>query len=188
MQRDEREAQKRDRKRQRRAGNIDGHKFEENSKKSIAYHQMKQMGWEEGQGIGLKAGSTESLKVKKLRPDAGLRGKNEERSSSAWIANVTGFAGVLAKLNAQYAPPAAVKEEEKVSNDAEEDVPKKVEIKQTGVVSAKRLKQKNMRNFSASDLKAIMGGTESVTRLAEKEKPATKVIYGGMFVQASSNL
>ena len=172
-----------DRKRQRRAGNINGGRWEAQQADSFGFRHLEAMGWQQGRGIGAKQqGTTAALSVKKLKADRGLQGRADERVSDAWIANVTGFAGVLAKLNARYAEPARdataheqdageddkkskkkkkKRKKEKEKEEAAEPVPVRT-IKTTSVVSQKRFRAKNMRSFSTEDLQAIMGGTKAV--------------------------
>jgi hypothetical protein len=74
--------------------------------------------------------------VRRLAEGKGL-GSERERTSDRWVANVTGYASVLQKLNAQYvAPPEPAPEP---AAAAEETA---TEFSQMGVMYKKRLKHK----------------------------------------------
>lgn len=125
---------------------------------------------------------TDHLQVKKRAEGKGL-GDGGERTSNRWVANVTGYAGVLAKLNAQYADTTPV-----VKQEPGVEAPEL--FSQMGVMYEKRLRQKDLRTYSAEDLTAIMGGvkgdaTPLVGKTEELAPAAPDGLYS-MFVRPSS--
>lgn len=84
-------------------------------------------------------------------------GKADERTSMKWVANVTGYAGVLAKLNAQYSAPedAPAAAETTLEPRAAAAAPMYSQQQDT---YRKRLKHKDARSYSHADLTAILGG------------------------------
>ncbi len=102
-------------------------------------------------------GHTEHLKVTRLTDGKGL-GKTDERTSMKWVANVTGYAGVLAKLNAQYAAPVDAPAAAEVTLEPRAAASAPMYSQQQDTYK-KRLKHKDARSYSHADLTAIMGGT-----------------------------
>ncbi len=139
---------------------------------------LKKLGWQEGKGLGSREqGITEHVKVKRLAEGKGLGG-DRERTSDRWVANVTGFASVLHKLNAQYSAPVetapaseAPVGDNDADNAADDDADaagaKGSEFSQMGVMYKKRLKHKDMRSYSSNDLTAILGGVNTSSVAAQ---------------------
>jgi hypothetical protein len=133
-------------------------KWEQDDTK-FGVQSLKKLGWEEGKGLGIQQqGSSAPIKVKRLTDGKGL-GSNKERTSDRWVANVTGYASVLQKLNAQYAAPAEA--------PAAAESAAQADFSQMGVMYKKRLKHKDMRSYSSTDLTAILGGVSKSLPSAE---------------------
>jgi hypothetical protein len=108
------------------------------------------------------------------------------------VANVTGYAGVLAKLNAQYSTATPELVPVKLEN-GEKEQPM---FSQMGTMYEKRLKHKDVRSYSCEDLTAIMGGvgTTDTPATARSEtvnssmKLEDQVVLFGMFVRPCMSL
>nr|XP_043612731.1 G-patch domain-containing protein 1-like [Erigeron canadensis] len=122
------------------------------AKKSAAFRLMKQMGWEEGEGLGKeKQGIKGHVRVKNKQDTVGI-GLDKP---NAWAFDTTQFDSILKKLKVQ----SAVVEKD---DDLEIDSPKKEDSKTT-VKSTRpqgrykrREKGKHVRAYSAQDLEGIL--------------------------------
>lgn len=147
---------------------------------------MEKLGWEQGTGLGKnRDGVTEAMKVKQLKEGQGL-GASKERTSNSWMVNVTGYAGVLAKLNKKFEAP----KKDSSSNGIPMEVMVKEEVKEEKLISrnsiryGKRAKHKDMRSYSVEDLTAIMGGSIPPPAVIDEKKESEDLI-GGMFVKST---
>lgn len=159
----------RDRKRQRRYGNLEGERYASNVDSFGAVH-LKKMGWNPSEKP-----TNEVIKVKRQKEGQGLGSSSSSVPTDAWIDNVSGFSGLLQKLNQVYGDEAQQQQEEQKVDDV-------VSTKKVGVLSSKRLKNKTMKNFSQKDIKEIMGGCETTKK---KHDTPLESVYDGMFVKAS---
>lgn len=65
--------ERKERKRQRATGNVEGERYMQNATQSFAYKSLQKMGWQEGAGLGAQNGGVKhALKVKKRKEGAGL--------------------------------------------------------------------------------------------------------------------
>ncbi|XP_071708284.1 G-patch domain-containing protein 1-like [Rutidosis leptorrhynchoides] len=121
------------------------------AKKSAAFRLMKQMGWEEGEGLGKeKQGIKGHVRVKNKQDTVGI-GLDKP---NAWAFDTTQFDGILKKLKVQ----AAVVEN---NDDLEPDSPKeaiKMTVKATRPQGRyqRREKGKHVRGYSVQDLEGIL--------------------------------
>ncbi|XP_071697020.1 G-patch domain-containing protein 1-like [Rutidosis leptorrhynchoides] len=121
------------------------------AKKSAAFRLMKQMGWEEGEGLGKeKQGIKGHVRVKNKQDTVGI-GLDKP---NAWAFDTTQFDGILKKLKVQ----ATVVEKD---DDQEPDSPKEA-VKMTAKATRpqgryqRREKGKQVRGYSAQDLEGIL--------------------------------
>ncbi|KAG6388278.1 hypothetical protein SASPL_153480 [Salvia splendens] len=144
---------------------------------SAAFRLMKQMGWEEGEGLGKeKQGIKGYVRVKNKQDTLGI-GKE---IPNAWAFDTTQFDSILKKLKVQ----AVVKtKDEDDETDAEQPSPSK--DKKEAVAKAtrpqgrykKREKGKTVRAYSSQDLEGILvnktkaSETCNAPEVSEDEKP-----------------
>ncbi|XP_076946268.1 G-patch domain-containing protein 1-like [Bidens hawaiensis] len=128
------------------------------ARKSAAFRLMKQMGWEEGEGLGKeKQGIKGHVRVTNKQDTAGI-GLDKP---NAWAFDTTQFDGILKKLKVQ----ATVIEQDDTDDDDDNEVkavsPKKdvkVTVKATRPQGRykRREKGKSVRAYSAKDLEGIL--------------------------------
>ncbi|MCO5586107.1 hypothetical protein L7F22_040046 [Adiantum nelumboides] len=73
--------------------------YEGVSRSSAAFRLLKQMGWQEGEGLGKeKQGITKHVRVTKKKDNSGL-GIDAQQAASNWTFNTTAFDSILKNLN-----------------------------------------------------------------------------------------
>ncbi|KAJ0619293.1 putative G-patch domain-containing protein [Helianthus annuus] len=123
------------------------------ARKSAAFRLMKQMGWEEGEGLGKeKQGIKGHVRVSNKQDTVGI-GLDKP---NAWAFDTTQFDGILKKLKVQ-----ATTVVEQDDDDLETDSPKKdgkTTVKATRPQGRykRREKGKHVRSYSAKDLEGIL--------------------------------
>ncbi|KAK9072896.1 hypothetical protein SSX86_009331 [Deinandra increscens subsp. villosa] len=124
------------------------------ARKSAAFRLMKQMGWEEGEGLGKeKQGIKGHVRVSNKQDTVGI-GLDKP---NAWAFDTTQFDGILKKLKVQ----ATVIKQEDDDDDLEAESPKedsKTTVKATRPQGRykRREKGKHVRAYSAQDLEGIL--------------------------------
>ncbi|KAJ3682054.1 hypothetical protein LUZ60_014627 [Juncus effusus] len=139
------------------------------ARESAAFRLMKQMGWEEGEGLGKeKQGIKGHVRVKNKQDTAGI-GLNDPTKN--WVVDTTQFDNILKKLKVQVAQPV---EKENIDSTEtptkiEKEKPKEVIIKKVTRPQGRYKKRewgKNLSRYSEKDLEGILG-----TKKKEEEKP-----------------
>ncbi|XP_002984280.2 PIN2/TERF1-interacting telomerase inhibitor 1 [Selaginella moellendorffii] len=151
--------------------------FQGMRKESAAFRLMKQMGWEEGSGLGKDSqGIKKHLVVKKKDDTAGV-GANETHN---WTFNTTDFDNLLKKLKVQVTdkpqhrqsdqPDGEESDESEIENNgSDREKEEEVEVKKVCRPQGryKRIERgKMVRNYSKQDLESILG-REQVTEKKE---------------------
>ncbi|XP_068650867.1 G-patch domain-containing protein 1 [Aristolochia californica] len=149
------------------------------ARQSAAFRLMKQMGWEEGEGLGKdKQGIKGYLKVKNKLDTAGV---GVDKAANNWAFDTSQFDNILKRLKVQVAEPGdgkAVLEMNDSQGDSKKNVTKedsavkvtqgdykKKVVMEDSVVKAtrpqgrykKREKGKLVNSYSAKDLQGILG-------------------------------
>jgi len=146
------------------------------ARESAAFRLMKEMGWEEGQGLGKhKQGIKEHVKVKKKQDTTGV---GVDKAANNWTFNTTEFDNILKKLKVQVAG----------SEDGEANR-KKQEVKKTETTTPtlkaarpqgrykKRERGKLVSGYSEKDLQEILGNRcESSGPCSNTETPEIEVV------------
>lgn len=146
------------------------------ARESAAFRLMKEMGWEEGQGLGKhKQGIKEHVKVKKKQDTTGV---GVDKAANNWTFNTTEFDNILKKLKVQVAG----------SEDGEANREKQeVEKTQTTTPVLKtarpqgryknRERGKLVSGYSEKDLQEILGNRcESSGPCSNVEIPEVEVV------------
>ncbi|KAG5189305.1 G-patch domain-containing protein [Tribonema minus] len=135
----------------------------------IAYKLMRKMGWSEGKGLGKdEDGIASHIRVQRRDGNLGLGAAKDRDGSAGWSATTTSFSAVLATLNQAYQPPKKDKKkrkkEGKASGSSSETKAAAAGISSGDVCPsrARRVKAKDIRTFSSTDLKAILGHAPAV--------------------------
>ncbi|PWA53647.1 D111/G-patch domain-containing protein [Artemisia annua] len=126
------------------------------ARKSAAFRLMKQMGWEEGEGLGKeKQGIKGHVRVQNKQDTVGI-GLDKP---NAWAFDTTQFDSILKKLKVQ----ATVVEKDDDSDDDESEPDSPIEEKKETVKATRpqgryqrREKGKHVRGYSAKDLEGIL--------------------------------
>ncbi|KAF7050829.1 hypothetical protein CFC21_059139 [Triticum aestivum] len=129
------------------------------ARQSAAFRLMKQMGWEEGEGLGKdKQGIKGHVRVKQKQDTLGVGVDNPQNK---WAYDTTQFDDILKKLKVQSTTP--VKEIEDVSSSPDstpkKDKPAKDEVAKVTRPQGrykKRERGKSVRGYSAVDLEGIL--------------------------------
>ncbi|XP_037426510.1 uncharacterized G-patch domain protein DDB_G0278987-like [Triticum dicoccoides] len=129
------------------------------ARQSAAFRLMKQMGWEEGEGLGKdKQGIKGHVRVKQKQDTLGVGVDNPQNK---WAYDTTQFDDILKKLKVQSTTP--VKEIEDVSSSPDstpkKDKPAKDEVTKVTRPQGrykKRERGKSVRGYSAVDLEGIL--------------------------------
>ncbi|KAI7736662.1 hypothetical protein M8C21_010636 [Ambrosia artemisiifolia] len=125
------------------------------ARKSAAFRLMKQMGWEEGEGLGKeKQGIKGHVRVSNKQDTVGI-GLDKP---NAWAFDTTQFDGILKKLKVQA---TVIEHDDDDDDDIETDSPKKdskATVKATRPQGRykRREKGKHVRAYSAKDLEGIL--------------------------------
>jgi len=134
-----------------------------NDKEKFGLKMMVKMGWTEGKGLGANEdGMTDYIKAKKLKDREGLGVTVETRND--WDVNNRDLDDIFVSLNANHVPV----QKESASESDEEVEENKVSIPRHLIVQ-KRHRAKNVRNYSKTDLAAILG----VKPESSNKKPET---------------
>ncbi|KAK1408274.1 hypothetical protein QVD17_39910 [Tagetes erecta] len=126
------------------------------ARKSAAFRLMKQMGWEEGEGLGKeKQGIKGHVRVTNKQDTVGI-GLDKP---NAWAFDTTQFDGILKKLKVQAT--VVEQDDDDDDDDLETESPKKVSktiVKATRPQGRykRREKGKHVRAYSAKDLEGIL--------------------------------
>ncbi|KAL5209032.1 hypothetical protein ABZP36_004655 [Zizania latifolia] len=129
-------------------------------RQSAAFRLMKQMGWEEGEGLGKdKQGIKGHVRVKNKQDTLGV---GVDSSHNKWVYDTTQFDNILKKLKVQSATPV-IKEVEDVSNSPD-STHKKAKLTSDEVIKVtqpqgrykKRERGKSVSSYSAKDLEGIL--------------------------------
>lgn len=146
------------------------------ARESAAFRLMKEMGWEEGQGLGKhKQGIKEHVKVKKKQDTTGV---GVDKAANNWTFNTTEFDNILKKLKVQVAGS-----EDGVANKEKQEVEKTQTT--TPVLKTarpqgrykKRERGKLVSGYSEKDLQEILGNRcESSGPCSNLEIPDVEVV------------
>lgn len=137
---------------------------------------MKEMGWEEGQGLGKhKQGIKEHVKVKKKQDTTGV---GVDKAANNWTFNTAEFDNILKKLRVQVAAS-----EDGEANREKQEV-KKTEMTTTVLKAArpqgrykKRERGKLVSGYTEKDLQEILGNRcESSGHCTNMDTPETEVV------------
>lgn len=146
------------------------------ARESAAFRLMKEMGWEEGQGLGKhKQGIKEHVKVKKKQDTTGV---GVDKVANNWTFNTAEFDNILKKLKVQVAAS-----EDGEANREKQEV-KKTETTTTILKAArpqgrykKRERGKLVSGYTEKDLQEILGNRcESSGHCSNMESPETEVV------------
>ncbi|KAL5218546.1 hypothetical protein ABZP36_019230 [Zizania latifolia] len=130
------------------------------ARQSAAFRLMKQMGWEEGEGLGKdKQGIKGHVRVKNKQDTVGV---GVDSPHNKWAYDTTEFDNILKKLKVQSTNPV-IKEVEDVSNFPD-STPKKAKPTSDEVIKVtrpqgrykKRERGKSVSSYSAKDLEGIL--------------------------------
>lgn len=122
---------------------------------------MKQMGWEEGEGLGKdKQGIKGHVRVKNKQDTLGV---GVDSPHNKWVYDTTQFDNILKKLKVQSATPAIKEFEDDVSNSPD-STPKEAKPTNNEVTKVtrpqgrykKRERGKSVSGYSAKDLEGIL--------------------------------
>ncbi|KAI5063547.1 hypothetical protein GOP47_0022094 [Adiantum capillus-veneris] len=135
--------------------------YEGVSRSSAAFRLLKEMGWQEGEGLGKeKQGITKHVRVTKKNDNLGVGVDAKQKAASNWTFNTTAFDSILKNLNVIIA-----------DTNQEADAPKKIPTQdakhERGALTKKvtrpqgRYKKRELgkllRGKSQADLDAILG-------------------------------
>lgn len=146
------------------------------ARESAAFRLMKEMGWEEGQGLGKhKQGIKEHVKVKKKQDTTGV---GVDKAANNWTFNTAEFDNILKKLRVQVAAS-----EDGEANREKQEV-KKTEMTTTVLKAArpqgrykKRERGKLVSGYTEKDLQEILGNRcESSGHCTNMDTPETEVV------------
>ncbi|KAL6649123.1 hypothetical protein ACP70R_013347 [Stipagrostis hirtigluma subsp. patula] len=127
---------------------------------SAAFRLMKQMGWEEGEGLGKdKQGIKGHVRVKNKQDTLGV---GVDSPHNKWVYDTTQFDNILKKLKVQAANP--IQKEVEVVSDSPDTTPKKDKPASDEVTKVtrpqgrykKRERGKSVSCYSAIDLQGIL--------------------------------
>ncbi|KAB8089981.1 hypothetical protein EE612_015031 [Oryza sativa] len=131
------------------------------ARQSAAFRLMKQMGWEEGEGLGKdKQGIKGHVRVKNKQDTLGV---GVDSPHNKWVYDTTQFDNILKKLKVQSATPAIKEFEDDVSNSPD-STPKEAKPTNNEVTKVtrpqgrykKRERGKSVSGYSAKDLEGIL--------------------------------
>ncbi|WVZ55251.1 hypothetical protein U9M48_005936 [Paspalum notatum var. saurae] len=130
------------------------------ARQSAAFRLMKQMGWEEGEGLGKdKQGIKGHVRVKNKQDTLGV---GVDSPHNKWVYDTTQFDNILKKLKVQSANP--IQQEVAVVSDSPDITPKKEKPANDDVPKVtrpqgrykKRERGKSVSSYSAIDLQGIL--------------------------------
>jgi len=143
-----------------------GHCYQGVEKQSFAYNMMHKLGWQEGQGLGAKGqGITSHIKTKKKDDFMGVGRLEADKKAVDWTINNSTYDQILSKLRAQHeddGPSTSTKVSSEKSSSKKKEKESKKSKKVKKLVRAqgrykKRESAKFVKNYSATDLAAILG-------------------------------
>eukprot|EP00249_Psilotum_nudum_P019336 c27200_g1_i1 orf=2-1363(-) len=130
---------------------------------SPAFRLLKQMGWEEGKGLGKdQQGITQHVKVKKKNDNAGIGVDVQQKAASNWAFNTTVFDNILKNLKVQIVDNAEG-EPKKDALIVDDKVEKRLQSKKVARPQGRYKKRENgklVHEYSQTDLRAILGNVE----------------------------
>ncbi|CAM9357476.1 unnamed protein product [Choristocarpus tenellus] len=139
-----------------------------NDKSKFGFRMLEKMGWKEGKGLGKNEdGMATHVKVAKKSNNLGLGAKRDSAGDAGWESTSLSFNSVLEALGKAYGNAPTKKK--KASRKKEKRNKEKVEavsvakdssaaVSTSGCPSrAKRIRSKDVRSFSKTDLRAILG-------------------------------
>ncbi|XP_006649306.2 G-patch domain-containing protein 1 [Oryza brachyantha] len=131
------------------------------ARQSAAFRLMKQMGWEEGEGLGKdKQGIKGHVRVKNKQDTLGV---GVDSPHNKWVYDTTQFDNILKKLKVQSAN-LAIKEAEDDASNSPDSIPKSAKATTEEVTKItrpqgrykKRERGKSVSGYSAKDLEGIL--------------------------------
>ena len=141
-----------------------------NDTSSFGYKMLQKMGWSEGKGLGKKEdGRVENIKVLRRTDTRGVGQEVNLTGAAGWDAHSQGFNSLLTQLSksADDGKAATKKEKKKKSKDGKKekkpkatkdpDRPRPVRRLNRVVSRSRMLKQKDISQYSAADMAAILG-------------------------------
>uniref|UniRef100_A0A914YH66 G-patch domain-containing protein n=1 Tax=Panagrolaimus superbus TaxID=310955 RepID=A0A914YH66_9BILA len=143
-----------------------------NDTNKFGHKMLQNMGWNEGQGLGLKnQGMTENIKLKANYTQKGI-GAEASDADRTWIAHHDEFSFLLEKLNATKAAKVAEKEkvaesEDSGDSDEEKEAPKSKKLRGD---SSKSLEEKSKATKTRIHYKYTK--MKDISRYSEKDKSA----------------
>lgn len=116
------------------------------SKNSFGYKFLKQLGWNDGEGVGKEKGIVSHLHIPKK---VDMLGIGAEDASSSWLENVQSFSSVLDKLN---------KKENDSPSPSPSPSPSDLNVTPIPRIShKKRMKNHNPNNYTSEDIDLLFG-------------------------------
>jgi Pin2-interacting protein X1 len=147
-----------------------GHCYQGVEKESFAYNMMHRLGWQEGQGLGAKGqGITSHIKTKKKDDFMGVGRLEADKKAVDWTINNSTYDQILSKLRAAHEDDAhAPSTSTKAPSDSKKEAKKREKEEKRKSKKTKRLVRaqgrykkresaKFVKNYSATDLAAILG-------------------------------
>ncbi|XP_021757559.1 uncharacterized protein LOC110722602 [Chenopodium quinoa] len=146
-------------------------------RQSAAFRLMKQMGWEEGEGIGKdKQGIKGYIRVQNKQDTSGIGVEKPNH----WAYDTSQFDNILKKLKVQAAETNVEVEEDKDKQVSTEICETVVTVKSVKVTRPqgrykKREKGKLVHNYSSLDLEGILGKKSEEPTIPTEDESDTKV-------------
>ncbi|KAJ8626322.1 hypothetical protein MRB53_019629 [Persea americana] len=135
------------------------------ARESAAFRLMKQMGWQEGEGLGKdKQGIKGHLRVKNKQDTTGV---GLDKAANNWAFDTSQFDNILKRLKVQVAEPNS-EETDDLQVDTHESTPKvdpTVKATRPQGRYKKRERGKLVNAYSASDLQGILGNKVEDTQV-----------------------
>ncbi|XP_021309256.1 PIN2/TERF1-interacting telomerase inhibitor 1 isoform X1 [Sorghum bicolor] len=132
------------------------------ARQSAAFRLMKQMGWEEGEGLGKdKQGIKGHVRVKNKQDTLGV---GVDSPHNKWVYDTTQFDNILKKLKVQQSANPIQEEVAAVKSDSPDVTPKEDKSAKAEVTKVtrpqgrykKRERGKSVSSYSATDLQGIL--------------------------------
>ncbi|KAH7692752.1 Pin2-interacting protein X1 protein [Dioscorea alata] len=130
------------------------------ARQSAAFRLMKQMGWEEGEGLGKeKQGIRGHVRVKNKQDTKGI---GVDNPANNWVLDTSQFDNILKRLKVQVADPD---EKEFVETENVKEDPEIIAVKESSAAKVTRPQGrykrreigKSVNSYSAKDLQGILG-------------------------------
>lgn len=127
------------------------------ARSSAAFRLLKQMGWQEGEGLGKeKQGIREHVRVSKKSDNSGVGVDAQQKAATNWAFNTTAFDNILKKLNVIVSADTSL----------EGDIDKQIEeaahdLKHTKSSSSKKLTRPQGRYKKREDGKLLKGKSQA---------------------------